>query len=77
MRTWDEVLKEDLRASAEEAAEYLRGIAEENDPQLLAHALRQVCAARGSLEQLGLSAAELAAMLTVLTTQPAALPQAA
>ena len=77
MRTWEEVLKEDLRASAEEAAEYLRGIAAENDPQLLAHAVRQVRDARGSLEQLGLSATELAAMLTLLANQPISLPQAA
>ena len=77
MRTWAELLKEDLKASAEDAADYLRAILEEDDPQLLLHALRRVREARGSLDDLGLSTAEMAAMLSLLANQSSSLPQAA
>jgi len=77
MRTWAELLKEDLKASAEEATEYLRAILEENDPQLLLHALRRVSEARGSLDDLDLSRTELLAIVRTLSSQSAPLPQAA
>ena len=77
MRTWAELLQERLTADAAEAAEYLRATYEENDPQMLAHAVRCARAARGSLDGLALSHDELVAMLSLLSQQPMQLAQAA
>ena len=77
IRTWVELLRERLAADAAEAAEYLRATYEEHDPQLLAHAVRAVQEARGSLVGLALSHDELAAMLSLLSQQPMQLAQAA
>ena len=54
MRTWAELMRERLAADATEAAEYLRATYEENDPQMMAHAVRCVQEACGSLVGLSL-----------------------
>jgi len=77
MRTWAELLREDLKASAAESAGYLRAILEENDPQLMLHALREVQEARGSLDDLDLSRAELLEIVRTLSSQSVQLPHAA
>ena len=77
MRTWTEVLRERLTGNAQEAAEYLRATLEESDSRMLAHAVRNVLNARGSLDGLGLSQDELLAMIQVLSNQAVQLPQAA
>jgi len=77
MRTWPEVLKERLAAYAEEAAEYLRATLEESDAQMLAHAVRNVQTARGSLTDLDLSQSELLTMVQVHSDRARSLPQAA
>ncbi len=77
MRTWVELLRERLAADAEETAEYLRATYEERDPQMLAHAVRAVQEARGSLDGLALGQDELAAMLALVSQQPMQLAQAA
>lgn len=77
MRTWAEVLHERLAADATEATEYLRATLEEGDAQMLAHAVRTVQAARGSLDGLALREAELLAMVRALSLQPQPLAQAA
>lgn len=77
MMTWGKLLKNRLAADTEEAAEFLRAILAENDAQLLLHALRRVKEARGSLDELGLSQAQLTVMLTMLANQPQSLPHAA
>lgn len=74
MMKWSELLLERLAAEAEEAAEYLRAIVQENDAALLLHALRRARQARGSFDGLNLSAAEMTAMFDLLGEQ---LPQAA
>jgi DNA-binding phage protein len=77
MRTWGELLRERLAADAEEATEYLRASYEEHDPQMLAHAVRIVQEARGSLDGLALRQEELVAMLALLSQQTMHLAQAA
>lgn len=77
MRTWAEVLRERLAADATEAAEYLRATLEEGDAQMLAHAVRTVHEARGSLDGLALREAELLAMVRALSVPQAQYSQAA
>lgn len=79
MMTWDEYLKDSLAASAERAAAYLRVALEEveEDPEGLPRAINQIVEARGGLDDLGLSQAELLALVYALTRRVEQLPQAA
>lgn len=79
MMRWEDYLKNSLAANVEEAAAYLRVALEEvaEDPEGLLHAINQIVEARGGLDDLGLSQAELLALVYALTRRGEQLSQAA
>lgn len=76
---FDEWVQPRLKADTEEAAGVLRRAfaAAETDPHTLLMTVRTLIAARGSLEGLGLSQAELLALVYALAERNEQLPQAA
>lgn len=81
MRIWAEVLREDLAASAEDAAALLRlTLAEDkDDPRILITLVQRIARARGGIDDLGLSLEEKAELASALSRSLAAaeLPKAA
>lgn len=76
MRTWGEVLTEDLAASAEDAAALLRlTLAEDqDDPRMLISLVQRIVRARGGIDDLGLSLEEKAELASALSRSLAAAP---
>ena len=74
-----EMLENNLKASAEYAASYLRKALTDGEPQALVMALQQVTRARGGIDDLGLKLEETTALLNALGRhfRPEPLAQAA
>ncbi|NOT60289.1 MAG: hypothetical protein HOP19_08695 [Acidobacteria bacterium] len=71
---WTEVIENDLKESAEFAANYLRDALADDEPRTLIMALQHVARARGGIDDLDLSLNERAELASALSRSFAVLP---